>query len=289
MNWHVMDHHRNDIGVETALLLMALVAMLSVVASLIFGMEGLLFGPLSLAIFWFFEARAPLSWILRAHRATPVPPHHPAARMFTALVRRAGLRQPVHLYYSPSGSFNAYTIGHSEESAIVVNEPVFRYFSDEELAGIMAHELSHVVNRDTRFMTIANSLATLIAQMAFVLIVVCIVTLPLAIAQGHVFAYLGMVAIALFLPSVSVFLQAKLSQAREFAADLGATELLGEPDYLISALLKLERYSGMFMLPWIRRTQHYFGSHPNTIERIQRLESYGRSRTPRHTDLHWFP
>lgn len=275
MNMHAIDRQRSDITTESVLLVAALVAMLSVVASLIFGTEGLIFGPLSLIMFWLVESKAPISWILRMHRALPVPPNHPAARLFAGLVSRADVGQQVDLYYSPSESFNAYTIGHSRASAIVVNAPVFRHFTDEELAGILAHELSHVVNHDTRFMTIAASLATLISQMSFILIVVCVMTLPLAFAQGHVFAYLAMVAIALFLPSIAVFLQAKLSQAREFAADLGATQLLGSPDFLISALLKLERYSGAFMLPWIRRTRQYFGSHPDTLERVQRLESYG--------------
>ena len=82
------------------------------------------------------------------------------------------------------------------------------------------------------------------------------------------------VAFAFFMPSVAIILQAKLSRAREFAADLGATELLGTPDYLIRALLKLENYNRPFMLPWIRRAQNYFGTHPNTLQRVQRLESY---------------
>lgn len=280
MNMHAIDRQRSDINVESLLLVAALMAMLSVVASLMFGAVGLAFGPLSLAIFWLVETKAPIAWVLRAHRATPIAANHPVGQLFAAIAARAQLGQPVRLYYSPSNSFNAYTIGHSGGSAIVVNAPLFRYFSDEEMAGILAHELSHVANQDTRFMTIAASLATLISQMCFVLIIVCVITLPIAFAQGHVMAYLATVVIALFLPSVAVLLQAKLSQAREFAADLGATRLLGDPDYLISALLKLERYNGMFMMPWIRKTQHYFGSHPDTLARIQRLEAYSR----RHPD-----
>lgn len=282
MNWHIMDRHRSDITLESIVLMAALVAILSVVASFIFGVQGLALGPLTLVMFWLVEAKAPIAWILRAHRAAPIPPDHPVTRLFAALYRRAGLDQRVSLYYSPSGNFNAYTVGHSGESAIVLNAPVLQYFADEEIAGILAHELSHVVNHDTRFMALAASLASMISQMSFVLILICIITSPIAYMQGHLPAYLGMVVIALLLPSIAIFLQAKLSQAREFAADLGATELLGDPRYLISALVKLERYSGALMLPWIRRTQGYFGSHPNTAERVRRLQSYNEQGYPPH-------
>lgn len=288
MNRRVIDRQRSDIALQSFLLMAALTVMLSLIASFLFGSHAWVFGPLAVVILWLMEARAPIAWILRARGAVPVADDHPVARLFAALAARAAPGQPVRLYYSPSGSFNAYTVGHSEESAIVVNAPLFQYFSDQELAGILAHELSHVANRDTRFMTIAASLATLISQMSLVLIAVCLITLPLAFAQHRVTASLIMIAVAFFLPSIALFLQARLSQAREFAADLGATELLGNPEYLISALLKLERYAGVFMFPWIRRAQAYFGSHPNIVDRVQRLESYSGPRPPgRHLREHW--
>jgi len=285
----LIDQNRDEIALESTLLMGGLVAMLSAAAGLIFGVEGLLFGPLTLLMFWLVEAKVPVSWVLRAHRALPVPADHPAARMFAGICRRAGIDSDARLYYAPSRNFNAYTIGHSAESAVVLNTPILEYFTDQEIAGILAHELSHVANRDTRFMAIAASIATMISQISFILIITCLITLPIAFAQGAVLSYLGMIVIALFMPTVAMFLQAKLSRTREFAADLGATELLGDPGYLISALLKLERYSGAFLLPWIRRGQDYFGTHPNTIERIERLKSLQPPHYPSdHPRARWF-
>lgn len=274
MNWRAIESNRMDIRLESALLLAGLVALLSVMATLIFGADGLLFGPLALGVFWLVRTRVPLDWVLRAHGASPVPFDHPASVMFARLVQRADLHQKVSLFHAPSRNVNAYTIANADEAVIVLNSPVFQYFSNEEMAGILAHELSHVVNRDTQFMTTAGSLTTLVSQISFLVIVLSVISLPMAIAQGRVLAYVATVAFAFFMPSVAIILQAKLSRAREFAADLGATELLGTPDYLIRALLKLENYNRPFMLPWIRRAQNYFGTHPNTLQRVQRLESY---------------
>ena len=275
MNTHLVDHSRESIGFESTLLMAGLVVMLSLIASFVFGTAGLVFGPLSLALFYLVEAKAPISWMLRAHRAQPLPPGHPASRIFDAIRQRAGLQQDVFLYYSPANTFNAYTIGHSQEAVVVLTQPILDHFTHDEIAGILAHELSHVVNRDTRFMAMAASLAAMISQMSLIVLIFCFITLPLAFAQGHLLVYITMAAVALVIPTIALFLQARLSRTREFAADLGATELLGEPGYLISALLKLERYSSAFLFPWMRRGQGYFGSHPNTLARVQRLKGYG--------------
>lgn len=274
VNRYALQQDRSDITLESSLLLAGLVVILSIVSTLVFGLEGLLFGPIAFATFWLFEARAPVDWMLKAHRARPIPRHHPLSRILENLRHRAGIEQDVQLFYSPTPHFNAYTIGHREKSAIVLNAPIIDRFTEREVAGILAHELSHVVNNDIRFMAMAAALGTMISQMSFILLVVGLVTLPFAFMQGAVGQYFLMIAAALITPTIALFLQARLSQAREFAADLGATELLGTPHYLISALMKLERYSGAFLLPWIRRGQDYFGSHPNTLERIRRLKSY---------------
>ena len=80
--------------------------------------------------------------------------------------------------------------------------------------------------------------------------------------------------LVLFLPTVVNILQAKLSQNREFAADLVATKILGSPTHLISALARLENYRRAFSFAWPSRRPTYFDSHPRTLERISRLKSY---------------
>ena len=230
MNWRAIESNRMDIRLESALLLAGLVALLSIMATLIFGIDGLLFGPLALGIFWLVRTRVPLAWVLRAHGASPVPSDHPASIMFSRLVQRADLHREVRLFHAPSRNVNAYTIANSDEAVIVVNSPVFEHFSSEEMAGILAHELSHVVNRDTQFMSTAASLTTLVSQISFLVIVLSVISLPMAIAEGRILPYLGSIIFAFFMPSLAIILQAKLSRAREFAADRIGAEFLGNDE-----------------------------------------------------------
>jgi len=266
---------RNNFNTESMLLVAALAGLLSVAAAMLFGPAGLVFGPASVLLSSIIEYQVPLGWLLRVHRAVPLSRRHPARLLFDRIQGRAKLRD-VGLYVSPSNQLNAYTIGQGDASAIVLTAPLLSRFSDAELAGILAHELSHAVNRDTQFMGMVASLAAMVSQLSFILIIVLLATLPMAWMESRMLEHVGTFMVAAGLPTAAIYLQAWLSRNREFAADLGATELLGNPGYLMSALAKLDRYGRWFGLPWMRQQDSYFATHPNTRERLERLQSYGR-------------
>lgn len=282
MNWHVIKQQREEIALESTLLMAGLIAMLSLVSIFLFGPQGLILGPLIPVVLYLVQAKAPISWLLKAHHARPLPTHHPLARIFKRLCQRAGLDHQVQLFYAPVRFLNAYTIGHGDDSAVVINTPILEYFSSQEVTGILAHELGHVMNKDVRYMAVVSVFASMVPHMAFVLLIVAVATLPVVVMQGAVIKLLAMLGTAIALPSLARYIQAKLSRNREFAADLGAAELLGSPEYLISALVKLERYAAESRLPWMQPRQDYYGSHPNTLDRVERLRSY---REHRHLQL----
>lgn len=274
MNQNKASVNRTAITIETVILMGGLLVLLSLLARFLLGPAGLYLGPLCLIVFLVIESRAPAVWFLRAQGAVPVPGYHPIARLFRGLCDRAGLDHRVRLYYAPANRFNAFTTGHGEDSVVVLNRPILEHFSNGEIAGILAHELGHVANNDIRFMAMAGALTTMISQLAFILLIVAVVMAPAMLFQGSIGSLFIMILAAVLLPYVALYLQAKLSRTREFAADLAAAELLDGPDELIRALVKLEQYSSGFMFPWFRRGNGYFHTHPNTIERVERLRSF---------------
>jgi heat shock protein HtpX len=182
---------------------------------------------------------------------------------------------------------NAFACGRSQKSATVcATTGIMSVLSPSELEGVMAHELTHVKNRDVLIMTIASffaSIASIILQFGFFfggddddnpsILVVLLVSFVVYI--------------------VSFFLMLALSRYREFAADRGAAIITGRPSALASALVKIsgamqrvptqdlrqaERMNAFFIIPTNVKgaVQTLFATHPPTekrIERLQQLES----------------
>lgn len=220
---------------------------------------------------------APPAFILRLYRARALAPDQaPELFALTAeLTRRAGLSRPPRLYDLPGPIMQAFSVGHPNDAAIAISQGILTRLGMREVAGILAHEISHIAHNDLGVMSIADVMARLTRTFSYIGIFLIILNLPLiAAGQAHV-AWFG-VGLLTAAPSLSVLLQLALSRAREFDADLGAVELTGDPEALALALTKIEAQQRN---PWER---HLFPmgrppqpsllrSHPGNRERIARL------------------
>lgn len=192
------------------------------------------------------------------------------------LARRADLPAVPRLHVVPSDIMNAFAVGRRDDAVIAVTDGLVRRMTARELAGVLAHEMSHIANEDVRVMAFADMVSRFTSTMATVGLFSLVLNL-LGFAGGYE-AQVPWLAVTVLLasPTVGGLLQLALSRTREFDADLGAAILTGDPGGLASALAKLERAQrnlwDRLMLPGGRLPDaSVLRSHPVTEERIERL------------------
>lgn len=196
-------------------------------------------------------------------------------KALTTLSERAGLSTPPTLYYVPTRMMNAFTVGQPTKAAIGVTDGLLRAMSFRELTGVLAHEVSHLMNNDLRVMTLADVVSRMTASLSHLGQILLFINLPMYILGGASIPWIG-VLLLLAAPLASTLLQLALSRQREFDADLGAYALTGDARGLASALAKMERYQhrliDMLALPGRRVPDpSMLRTHPNSDERVRRL------------------
>ena len=279
---------RGTNALKTAVLLGGLGGLFVLVGSL-FGRGGALFGLiLGLAVvggsYWFSDAIA-----IRAAGAVPVtawemPEYH---RIVRELCAEAGLPMP-KLYVTPDRQPNAFATGRNpSHAAVAVTRGILDILTWEELKGVLAHELSHIGNRDVLVSSVAAAVATAISFLANSLM-----WMPLfggGSDDDDGASPLGMLLAALLAPLAAGLLQMALSRSREFEADATGARLLGDGQPLARALSKLEHAARVVPMdvdpaqsakyivnPLTGRHVNFaslFMTHPSTEERIRRLVS----------------
>jgi heat shock protein HtpX len=180
------------------------------------------------------------------------------------ICRRARLVRLPDLYYLPApDSMNAYALGSPRRSAIVLTDGLLRRMTEDEVAGILAHEVAHISNNDRFAMDWATSLQRAVA-----------VTALAGLAAGRIDRG-GNTALAAFLrsaPSIAQLLYLALSRSRELDADLRALDLIDCPHALVAALNKLEHFHTHAQLTPMRAFEDgvtcLLRSHPTTYERV---------------------
>jgi heat shock protein HtpX len=224
--------------------------------------------------------RVPAAWILRSSGAQALPWHRAPelTRLVHELAQRAGLRRAPALYLLPAREPQAMAVGGRDDPAMAVTPALVRQLSPRELAGVLAHEVTHLRHGDTRLMAAAHGfgrIADLAGQLGSFLLVANL--LLFLFVGGWAFAP-GAVLLFLVAPTVTGLLRLALSRLREFEADLGAVELTGDPRGLASALRRVERSKrGLLarLAPWItlprRPAPVLLQTHPPTAERVRRL------------------
>jgi heat shock protein HtpX len=268
-------------AVKTALLLGVLSALLMFIGELLGGAQGMMVGFLfavgtNFVSYWFSD-----KIVLRMYRAQEVGPGHRLYEMVGSLARRAGLPQP-RTYVIPDPSPNAFATGRNpEHAAVAATEGILRMLSDEELEGVLAHELAHVKHRDILISSVAATLAAAIMMTA---------RFAMFFGGGRDSDRQGsnpiaLIATIILAPLAAMLIQAAISRSREFDADAGGAAMAGGPQGLVSALKKIETASRAIPLDANPATAHMFiikpfsasglaglfSTHPPTEQRIQAL------------------
>lgn len=203
-----------------------------------------------------------------------------------ALSRAANLPMP-KVYIVDNPQPNAFATGRNpEHAAVCVTTGLLRRVDNEELAGVLAHELSHVKNRDTLTMTLTATIAGAVSMLAnFFFFFGGRTRSPLGL--------IGMLIVTLVAPLAAMMVQMAISRTREFEADRMGAEISGRPLWLASALQRIETSAAhidnadadahpatahMFIInPLHGRISGLFASHPSTAERIARLNAMAQS------------
>jgi heat shock protein HtpX len=226
-------------------------------------------------------------WVMRAYRARRLGrvTFPEGIELVDRLSRRAGLANPPRLHLLPSTTLNAFAVGNRQQAAIAITSGLLQRLDWRELAGVLAHEISHVRNNDLWLMGLADAMSRLTSLMATLGIFLALASLPLLLL-GQQPVPPATVLILVLAPVVGSLLQLALSRAREFDADLEAATLTSDPAGLASALEKLDRYQGRhweeILLPGRRMPEpSLLRTHPPTAERVARLMSlYSQAEAP---------
>jgi heat shock protein HtpX len=271
---------------KTAVLLAALTGLLLFIGELIGGRNGTL-AALGFAALMNFGA---FFWsdkiVLSMYRARPVDPSSAPElhAIVSKLAMKAGIPMP-RLYVIPDAALNAFATGRSpSHAAVAATEGILRSLSQEELEGVLAHELSHVLNRDTLISTVAATLAGAISFVARLAYWVPIGGGRSSDDEGR--SPLGGLLMLILAPLAAMLIQLAVSRSREYDADASGARLVGYPNGLANALRKLQAAAGqipmhdanpstahLFIVNPLsgRSLMGLFSTHPPLEKRIARL------------------
>lgn len=274
---------------QSVLLLAAMAAIAWVSLAVLGGPVFAAFASVGVIAGLLMAPRLPKRLQLAAYRALPLSEHQfpDGIRMLDALSRRAGLPVRPDLYHLPSAVPGAFALGSPTDSAVCISDGLLRVLDRRELAGVLAHEVSHIASRDLWIMGLADTITRATSLASYAGQILLIVNIPLLlIGAATIPWYLPILLI--LAPTITGLLQLALSRAREFDADIGAAELTGDPGALARALLKMERLTGRFweeiLLPGRRiPVPSLLRTHPSTEARVERLKTLAPRR--RHDDF----
>lgn len=273
--------------IKTSILMAGIVALFGTVGGMIGGQQGMLIallfaGGMNVWAYWFSD-----KMVLKMYRARQVDEASSPYlyNMVRELAGRAELPMP-KVYIIDEDQPNAFATGRNpEHAAVAATTGIIKMLSERELRGVMAHELTHVRNRDILISTISASVAGAIS----------------ALAQfGMFFGGRGedrpnpivSIVIMILAPIAGMLIQMAISRTREFGADRGGAEISGDPNALADALTKIDAYARgiplhtadahpetaqmMIMNPLSGGgLRGLFSTHPSTEERVARLRAMG--------------
>ncbi|MBA3857114.1 MAG: protease HtpX [Cyanobacteria bacterium PR.3.49] len=272
---------------KTLVFMGILTSLIVVVGGIFGGKTGMIFAfafalVMNVGSYWFSDKIA-----LAAHGAQPI--ERAQAPVLYEIVERLAAKANIPvppIYLIPSDSPNAFATGRDpEHSAVAVTAGILKILSEQELEGVLAHELGHVKNRDVLLTTIAAVLAGVVTMIA---------------QNGMYFMSsrdedgpnpIVMLAAAIFAPIAATLINLAISRSREYEADATGAEMCGKPLELADALAKIERgvevrpmadgnpayaslyISNPFPQNWMFKLM---STHPPTQERIFRLQQMAR-------------
>ena len=211
-------------------------------------------------------------------------------RLVADLAMRAELPMP-KVFIMDNPQPNAFATGRNpENAAVAVTSGLMKIMTKEELAGVIAHELAHIRNRDTLTMTVTATLAgaiSMLANFAFFF----------GGNRDSRGGIIGMLAIMILAPLGAMLVQMAISRTREYSADHTGSEICGNPDWLASALQKLDKAArgienvpaeknpasaSLFIINPLhgQRADNLFSTHPATANRVRKLKELAQSVMP---------
>ncbi|ABS62947.1 peptidase M48 Ste24p [Parvibaculum lavamentivorans DS-1] len=264
--------------------------LLAAMTALFMGLGFLIGGPKGAMIAFFIAAAMNLfaywnsdKMVLRMYKARQV--DETTAPNYVGIVRQlaqnAGIPMPA-TYIIDNPQPNAFATGRDpEHAAVAATTGLIKMLTPEELAGVMAHELSHIKNRDTLIMTVTATIAGAISMLANF-------ALFFGGNRNNAGGLIGTLALAILAPMAAALVQMAISRTREYSADAGGAEISGNPLWLASALQRIDEAARrapneaaeanpatahMFIINPLngRGRDNLFSTHPATGNRIDAL------------------
>jgi heat shock protein HtpX len=272
-------------ALKTALLLGLMSAVLLVLGDYFGGRSGLVMAliiaaALNFVSYWFSD-----KIVLKMYRAAPVGPEHPLFQVTQRLVSRAGLPMP-KVYVIPDPSPNAFATGRNpSHAAVAATEGILQLLDQQELEGVISHELTHVKHRDILVGSVAATIAAAIMMVARMAQYAAIFGGGRSSDREGGSNPIALMATLILAPLAAALIQAAISRSREYGADAGGAALAGTPYGLVNALKKLEYASKRIPMAANPATAHMFiikpfnvagllslfSTHPPTEARIRAL------------------
>jgi len=270
---------------KTSLLLAAMTGLFLAIGFLLGGQGGIIIAFVIALVMNVFSYWNSDKMVLRMHGAqevdqTTAPEYYDIVRQ---LADNAQLPMP-RVYVMNEDQPNAFATGRNpENAAVAATSGLLKMMTPEEIAGVMAHELAHIKNRDTLIMTITATIAGAISMIA-----------NFAIFFGgnrnNPLGLIGTIALMILAPLGAMIVQMAISRTREYAADRMGAEICGKPLWLASALTRMQQGAEQIENPAAENnpaTAHMFiinplsgggidslfSTHPNTDNRVAALES----------------
>jgi heat shock protein HtpX len=273
---------------KTFLLMFGMTLLLIFVGSMIGGNNGMFIAFLFAVVmnfgtYWFSD-----KIVLRMYKAQELKPEDKPKlfEMTQELTSRAGLPMP-KLYIIPNDQPNAFATGRNpQHAAVAVTDGILRLLSREELMGVIAHELSHVKNRDILIGTVAATIAAAISMLAHMAQWAMIFGGGRS-SNDRDSNPIGGLLMIILAPIAAMLIQMAISRSREFLADESGAKMSNNPLYLASALKKLHTKSQQIPMEANSATAHMFivsplsgggfaklfSTHPPVEERVAKLEA----------------
>ena len=270
--------------VKTFFLLTVMTMFFILIGRLIGGQSGMMFAFIFALGMNFFSYWFSHKIVLKIHKAKLIESSSPIMSMFNNLLVKANISGP-KLYIYESNEPNAFATGRNYENSVVaVSTSLVEELNDDELEGVLAHEIAHVENNDILIASIAATFAGSISMIASML------------KWGLIFgafrgnresgSAIGHLLVAILAPLIALIIQMAISRTREFKADYTAAQITKNPQGLSSALEKISYFyenhkleeepspatSHMYIIsPLAGGIGKLFSSHPPMQERVKRL------------------
>jgi heat shock protein HtpX len=260
--------------IRTGILLAGLTVLVMIIGNLLGGRQGTIIAFVFAVImnfgsYWFSD-----KIVLRIYRAKPVseaeaPQLH---RLVRQLTQQAGLPMP-KICVMPSESPNAFATGRDPNHAVVaVTQGILRLLSQDELKGVLAHELAHIKHRDILIGSIAATMAGAIMMIAYMARWAALFG-GLGDRDDDGGGVIGLIAMSILAPIAAMLIQMAISRSREYAADAAGASYAGNPYGLAKALQKISSASKQIPMQAQPSTAHMFISNPLSGKSLMNLFS----------------